>query len=141
MGARQQNILQERRPVHPLLVQLPTASSTCQPHPLSTRRPLFRSVFASVAVSSEAQTIEADDPTAATSPPPAARNHLLPIAGALPARLRPFSSLPLLTGNGSPSVPPTPHPGPPSGRSRTSLWLCLLCRPLCSGAVGGGWCP
>ena len=35
------------------------------------------------AVSSEAQTIEAEDPTAAstTSPPPAARNHLLPIAG------------------------------------------------------------
>ena len=81
----------------------------------------------------------ARSPTAAQQPP-AARNHLLPIAGALPARLRPFSSLPLLTGNGPPPVPPL-HPRPPSGRSRTSLWLCLLCGPLCSGAVGGGWCP
>ena len=120
----------------------PCVDSSANPHPLSTPSPSLRSVFASAAVPSEAQTIEADDPTAVstTSPPPAARNHLLPIAGALPARLRPFSSLPLLTGNGPPLVPPL-HPRPPSGRSRTSLWLCLLCGPLCSGAVGGGWCP
>ena len=65
-----------------------------------------------------------------------------PSPGTLPARLRPFSSLPLLTGNGPPSVPPPrPNPRPPSGRSTTSLWLCLLCESLCSGAVGGGWRP
>lgn len=96
------------------------------PCPPSPPPSLLHSAFASQAVSSEAQTIEADDPTAEStaSPPPAARNRLLHIAGAQAARLRLFPPSHFFLEM-SPHLPPTPlHPsGLPPGGSRASLWL------------------
>lgn len=148
MGDRKQSILWQGQPLYRLLIlslKFTIAMSTNRPHPPSSPSP-SPLCFCFCGCFLEAQTIEADDPTAESpiSPPPAARNHLLPIAGAQAARLRPFLSLPLLTGNEPPSTPrysPQP-PRPPSGRFKDSSLAPPLCwAPLCSRKAGRGWCP
>lgn len=117
----------------------------CPPvtHP-QLRRPSL--CFCFLAASSEAQTIEVDDPTAESTtspprrPPPLQPEIMLPIAGAQAARLRPCASLLLLTGN-EPRPTPAPHPASQGRSEDSSLALPPCWAPLCSGEAGRGWQP